>query len=83
MGQPGRRPAGRGAPRSNAAVPARSHRLVPYRNPARPFAGYFSLSRAREDLYCADGFDGVYEAEDMGGMAACLIDAEVVHAWWD
>jgi hypothetical protein len=33
--------------------------------------------------YCPDGFDGVYEAEDMGGMAACLIDAEVVHAWWD
>lgn len=33
--------------------------------------------------YCPDGFDGVYEAEDMGGMAACLIDAEVLRAWWD
>lgn len=33
--------------------------------------------------YCLDGFDVVYEAEDMGGMAACLIDAEVMHAWWD
>ena len=34
-------------------------------------------------MYCLDGFDMVYEAEDMGGMAACLIDAEVVRAWWD
>lgn len=33
--------------------------------------------------YCPDGFDVVYEAEDMGGMAACLVDAEVVRAWWD
>lgn len=33
--------------------------------------------------YCLDGFDMVYEADDMGGMAACLIDAAVVHAWWD
>jgi len=34
-------------------------------------------------VYCPDGFDMVYEAEDMGGMAACLIEAEVVRAWWD
>lgn len=33
--------------------------------------------------YCADGFDAVYEAETDVGMAACLIDAEVVRAWWD
>lgn len=33
--------------------------------------------------YCPDGFDGPYAAEDLGGMAACLIDAEVVVAWWD
>ena len=33
--------------------------------------------------YCPDGFDGVYRAEDPGAMAACLVDAEVVRAWWD
>jgi hypothetical protein len=33
--------------------------------------------------YCPDGFDGLYAAEDLGGMAACLIDAETVLTWWD
>jgi uncharacterized protein DUF4253 len=33
--------------------------------------------------YCADGVDAVYEADTAIGVAACLIDAEVVRAWWD
>lgn len=33
--------------------------------------------------YCYDGVDVLYEADDVGALAASLIDAEVVHAWWD
>ncbi|HXT87788.1 MAG TPA: DUF4253 domain-containing protein [Trebonia sp.] len=33
--------------------------------------------------YCADGVDGLYEADTLAQLAASLIDADVVHLWWD
>jgi hypothetical protein len=33
--------------------------------------------------YCQDSVDAVYRADDLAGLAASLIDAEVVVAWWD
>ena len=33
--------------------------------------------------YCADGVDGLYEADNLPQLAASLLDADVVHLWWD
>ncbi|WIX92354.1 DUF4253 domain-containing protein [Amycolatopsis sp. DG1A-15b] len=33
--------------------------------------------------YCPDSVDTIYQADDLAALAAGLIDAEVVHAWWD
>jgi hypothetical protein len=33
--------------------------------------------------YCQDSVDAIYQADDLADLAASLIDAEVVIAWWD
>jgi Domain of unknown function (DUF4253) len=33
--------------------------------------------------YCYDSTDAVYQADDLASLAASLIDAEVMLAWWD
>jgi hypothetical protein len=33
--------------------------------------------------YCSDGTDGLYGADEVPDLAACLINAGVVHFWWD
>jgi hypothetical protein len=33
--------------------------------------------------YCPDGVDAVYRADDIVELAASLVDADVVLAWWD
>jgi hypothetical protein len=33
--------------------------------------------------YCLDSVDAIYQADNLAGLAASLIDAEVVFAWWD
>lgn len=33
--------------------------------------------------YCQDSVDAIYQADDLAELAASLLDAEVVIAWWD
>jgi hypothetical protein len=33
--------------------------------------------------YCPDSVDAIYQADDLAELAAGLIDAKVVIAWWD
>lgn len=33
--------------------------------------------------YCLDAVDGLYRADSLAWLAASLIDADVVHLWWD
>jgi Domain of unknown function (DUF4253) len=46
----------------------------------RPAALAFAWEYAS---YCLDSVDGIYQADNLAGLAASLIDAEVVVAWWD
>jgi hypothetical protein len=33
--------------------------------------------------YCNDGVEAIYQADSLAGLAAGLINADVVHCWWD
>lgn len=33
--------------------------------------------------YCHDSIDAIYQADSLAGLAAGLIDADVVRCWWD